>query len=100
MSGFFEITLTLAGGSGGVQGVNVEVSSEEDYKGTVDMAYSYSGSTAPNFISPTSDSLYVPKGESANDSVSVGLNTGDSIVFIAAGGDGNIDEYASIVVEG
>jgi hypothetical protein len=97
MPGYFSISLALASRLANDHAVNVTVTSEKHYSGNVTMTYSYDG-TAPLYISPTSNVLFVPKNGGVTDSVTVGLNAGQSTTLTAGGTDGVISDFASIPV--
>lgn len=70
------------------KGVIVTVSSNNGYKGTVGLTYSaLTSNPPPEYIYPTSESVYVPKNGTANASFSVGVPAGATIVVEAVGSD-------------
>jgi len=70
------------------KGVIVTVSSINGYKGTVSLTYAaITSNPPPDYIYPTSGSVYVPKNGAANALFSVGVPAGATIVVEAVGSD-------------
>jgi hypothetical protein len=93
MAGYFTIAGTVSG-----QTVFVEVSSHDGYKGTVDLSYTSPSSPPPLYISPTSDSVYVPQSGSVTTSFQVGLTAGQTVLVNIFGSDGSISDSTSVNV--
>jgi hypothetical protein len=85
--GSFSITLSVADADAPRDtttiDVDVTVSSFDNFHGNVYLNY-WSTPDAV-FIDPTSDTVYVPKNGSVSTTVSVGLDPGDSVDFVAFG---------------
>lgn len=93
MAGYFTVSGTVSGTT-----VYVTVTGHDGYKGTVDLSYSSPSNPPPLFISPTSDSVYVPKNGSDTTSFVVGLVAGQTVDVYIDGSDGTQTDSTSVVV--
>jgi hypothetical protein len=98
-SSYFTIVATLSPPPPPNLTVDVEVNSQNGFKGTVDLSFWCDGD-APTYIDPTSASVYVPKDGSASTTVSVGMAAGTSATFHADGSSGNLSAEGTTEVAG
>lgn len=90
MPGSFTVSLSeLASVAASVNIVVVcTVTSVASYKGNVSLSFfALTSSPPPDYISPTSASVYVPKNGSVETNFTVGLPVGASVIVEAIGSD-------------